>query len=86
MAEVETITFNGSSLFSTHYGSQTRGNLYLQDSPEGLQVAALALNDRTQDMTSDNLGKEKSSQDIQLKEDMRWIGGERDSTARGLLE
>lgn len=40
------------------------GNLYLQDSPESLQVAALALNDGTQDVTSDNLGKQNSSQDL----------------------
>lgn len=40
-----------------------RGNLYLQDPPERLQVAALALNDGAQDVTSDNLGKDR--QDIQ---------------------
>lgn len=53
--------------FSTHHGSQTGATVYLQDSPERLQVAALALNDGAQDMASDNLGKQKSSQDIQTQ-------------------
>lgn len=30
---------------------------HLQNPPEGLQVAPLALNDRAQDVASDNLGK-----------------------------
>lgn len=37
------------------------GNLYLQDSPERLQVAALALDNGTQDMTSDNLANKRAA-------------------------
>lgn len=49
---------------------QPKGDVYLQDPPESLQVAALALDDGAQDVTSDNLDKQKSSQDLQLKEDV----------------
>lgn len=38
---------------------------HLQDSPEGLQVAPLALNDGAQDMASDNLAMQKTSQKIE---------------------
>ncbi len=37
---------------------------HLQDSPERLQVAPLALNDGAQDMASDNLRGTQTSQEI----------------------
>lgn len=38
---------------------------HLQDSPERLQVAPLALNDGAEDMASDNLHRQQTSQEIQ---------------------
>lgn len=37
---------------------------HLQDSPERLQVAALTLNDGAEDMASDNLRRQQTSQEI----------------------
>ena len=37
---------------------------HLQDSPERLQVTALALNDGAEDMASDNLHRQQNSQEI----------------------
>lgn len=49
-----------------HVAEEDNGELtaHLQDSPEGLQVAPLALNDGAEDMAPDNLQRQQSGQEI----------------------
>lgn len=49
-----------------HVAEEDNGDLtaHLQDSPEGLQVAALRLDDGAEDMAPDNLRRQQTSQEI----------------------
>lgn len=49
-----------------HVAEEDNGDwtAHLQDSPERFQVAPLALNDGAEDMASDNLRRQQTSQEI----------------------